>query len=729
MTIYLMEGTAANDTLTGTGVNDVLLGGGGPDWLNAGAGNDYLDAGLGANHIDAGAGDDIIAMDAAGPGQMDNMLDGGTGWDTLVLTGAQADYDVQVIGTNTYVTNLTTFQRTTMINVEHIQFSDADTFTTPAPAGLIFGTAGADTLTGTAAADTIYGSGGNDSLIGGDGADYLDAGTGTNRIDAGAGDDIIVGGTADRMVGGMPSNGIDGGAGFDTVSFVGASTNYHIVQIAGATVEVTNLTTGSRDVMINVEQLDFSDGVVVALAPPPVPVNSAPVVSGPVTGTVAEGAAVTSFSALANATDADVADVLSVTNLPVTLPAGVTFDAASQSFVVDATDPAYDALGLGQSLVLNVAYDVTDGTHITAASAAITITGTNDAAVVGGVVTGAVTEDTTLTTSGQMTVADADANQSAFVTITAPLAGVYGALVMDATGAWSYTLNNAAAAVQALNTGTVVTDTFAVTTIDGTTTNLVVSVNGLNEAPVGSIVGTAGADKLNGTAGNDQMLGLDGNDKLSGNGGNDMLDGGLGSDNLAGGAGNDMVLYDGADIKEDGGAGADTLVISAAATVNLSVSDHVIGDAGQTKGFENVDASASAGSVVLKGSNAANILIGGSGNDVITGGKGADVLTGNGGADSFVFVALTDSKGAGRDTITDFQTGVDHIDLSLIDAITGGANDAFTFVGAAAFTAAGQVRYDATTGLLEANVNGNLAADFQVAFSGTPVLTATDFIL
>lgn len=729
MTIYLMEGTAANDTLTGTGVNDVLLGGDGPDWLNAGAGNDYLDAGLGANNIDAGAGNDIIAMDAAGLGQIDNMLDGGTGWDTLVLTGAQADYDVQVIGTNTYVTNLTTFQRTTMINVEHIQFSDADTFTAPAPAGVIFGTAGADTLTGTAASDTIYGSGGNDSLIGGDGADYLDAGTGTNRIDAGAGDDIIVGGTADRMVGGIPSNGIDGGAGFDTVSFVGASTNYHIVQIAGATVEVTNLTTGSRDVMINVEQLDFSDGVVVALAPPPPPVNSAPVVSGDSTGAATEGGNPVAIDALAMASDADAGDTLSVTNLPAIMPDGVQFEPAGQVFVVDPAGPAFNALAQGETIVITIDYGISDGTHVTPARAVITVTGSNDAAIVGGVVTGDVTEDTMLTTTGQLTVTDVDNGEAGFAAIATPLVGTYGSLVMDATGLWTYTLDNPAAAVQALNTGARPVEQFQVYAIDGTATTLVIGVNGVTDLPVGSIVGTNGVDKLNGTAGNDQMFGLGGNDKLKGNGGNDMLDGGLGADDLAGGAGNDVILYDAADRKTDGGSGNDTLVISAAANVNLGVSDQVIGDSGRAKGFENADASTSAASVALKGSNAANILIGGSGNDIITGGKGADVLTGNGGADSFVFIALTDSKAPGQDTITDFQTGVDHIDLSQIDAITGGANDAFTFVGAAAFTAAGQVRYDATTGLLEANVNNNLAADFQIALAGNPVLTAADFIL
>ena len=39
---------------------------------------------------------------------------------------------------------------------------------------------------------------------------------------------------------------------------------------------------------------------------------------------------------------------------------------------------------------------------------------------------------------------------------------------MTAAGVWTYTLNNANSAVQALNVGDTLTDTFTVTTVDGT---------------------------------------------------------------------------------------------------------------------------------------------------------------------------------------------------------------------------------------------------------------------
>jgi Ca2+-binding RTX toxin-like protein len=52
------------------------------------------------------------------------------------------------------------------------------------------------------------------------------------------------------------------------------------------------------------------------------------------------------------------------------------------------------------------------------------------------------------------------------------------------------------------------------------------------------------------------------------------------------------------------------------------------------------------------------ILDGGDGNDVLHGGQGNDLLTGGAGADSFAF-----SGSNGMDTITDFQAGLDKIDI------------------------------------------------------------------
>ncbi|GAB7215531.1 serralysin family metalloprotease [Dickeya zeae] len=70
------------------------------------------------------------------------------------------------------------------------------------------------------------------------------------------------------------------------------------------------------------------------------------------------------------------------------------------------------------------------------------------------------------------------------------------------------------------------------------------------------------------------------------------------------------------------------------------------------------------GNDILVGNSADNILQGGAGNDVLYGGAGADTLTGGAGRDTFVYGSGQDSTLSAYDWITDFQTGVDKIDLS-----------------------------------------------------------------
>lgn len=62
---------------------------------------------------------------------------------------------------------------------------------------------------------------------------------------------------------------------------------------------------------------------------------------------------------------------------------------------------------------------------------------------------------------------------------------------------------------------------------------------------------------------------------------------------------------------------------------------------------------------VLKGGEDANVIVGGSGDDILMDGAGSDTLVGGAGADIFVL-----SDDGEVDTITDFQLGVDSIDMS-----------------------------------------------------------------
>ncbi len=181
-----------------------------------------------------------------------------------------------------------------------------------------------------------------------------------------------------------------------------------------------------------------------------------------------------------------------------------------------------------------------------------------------------------------------------------------------------------------------------------------------------------GDDTISGGRGGDRISGGDGDDRLNGDRGNDRLSGGNGADRLSGGKGNDTLF---------GGAGDDQ-------------------------------------------------LLGGTGADRLSGGPGADRLTGGAGADVFVFSAASHSpasRGA-RDVITDFDHGVDRIELSAIDANTerGGHQD-FNFIGGAAFSdSPGELRN--ASGLLSGDTDGDGRADFQIDV-GTNALTADDFIL
>ena len=115
----------------------------------------------------------------------------------------------------------------------------------------------------------------------------------------------------------------------------------------------------------------------------------------------------------------------------------------------------------------------------------VTIGGTNDAASILGQTVGAVAEDGVLSASGKLAISDVDTGEANF---QAPdsLAGAYGNFSFDATtGAWDYTLDNNAPAVQALSGTDVVHETLQVSSADGTATEVIdVTLSGANDAPV-----------------------------------------------------------------------------------------------------------------------------------------------------------------------------------------------------------------------------------------------------
>ncbi|KXU31018.1 cadherin [Sphingobium sp. 22B] len=139
------------------------------------------------------------------------------------------------------------------------------------------------------------------------------------------------------------------------------------------------------------------------------------------------------------------------------------------------------------------------------------------------------------------------------------------------------------------------------------------------------------------------------------------------------------------------------------------------------------------GADTLNGAGGNDIIDGGAGADRITGGAGADILTGGADADLFIYNATGNSTPAIMDRLMDFQQGIDRIDLSAIDAMPAlSGNQAFSFIGNAAFSGPGQLHVysNGTDSFVEANVDNNPATvDFAIRLIGVHNLTASDFLL
>ena len=159
-----LNGTDVAETLNGLGGADTLNGGGGSDALHGGAGNDTLNGGDGIDRLWGDGGDDILnpGSDAA-PIYIEGgvnregvyFVDGGPGFDTLVLDYSAAAKSQSISGAQALASPQ-------VVNVEAVK------------------------IIGSQFSDFLVGSSNADQLFGGDGFDYLRGGGGNDTLDAGA---------------------------------------------------------------------------------------------------------------------------------------------------------------------------------------------------------------------------------------------------------------------------------------------------------------------------------------------------------------------------------------------------------------------------------------------------------------------------------------------------------------------------------------------------------------
>jgi VCBS repeat-containing protein len=471
----ILAGDGNDLVYAGTG-NDSVAGGAGNDFLFGDAGNDVLDGGLGSDIVDGGSGTDTLIFKDSERGGLDRYI-GGSGEDALVLEFSTARWanpavKAQVLSYLDFLAtgNQGNFNFTTM----NLIVSSVEALVVKVDGVIIDPRAGGNTAP-AGVADT-YSTSENGILSvspateRGTLVDNDNTGTGAFTVE------LVTGPTRGALT--LNADGtfsFNPGTAFDSLA-AGQSTTetftYRIVNSAGTSAPIT--------VTLNIA--GANDGATIA---------------GTTSGSVAEDAETATASGVITVSDADAGQ--SIVANPGTLQGtyGSLALAANGAWVytIDNNLAATQALPAGASATEAFAVTSVDGTA--ASTIVITVNGANDDAVIGGARNGSVSEDNTSTTvSGAVTVSDADAGQSALAT-SGTLQGTYGSLALASDGTWVYTINNALAATQALGAGVSATESFAISSSDGSANAAItITVNGTNDfaALSGDFEGTVTED-------------------------------------------------------------------------------------------------------------------------------------------------------------------------------------------------------------------------------------------
>jgi Ca2+-binding RTX toxin-like protein len=255
------------------------------------------------------------------------------------------------------------------------------------------------------------------------------------------------------------------------------------------------------------------------------------------------------------------------------------------------------------------------------------------------------------------------------------------------------------------------------------------AINGTGNALANRILGNASRNVLDGAAGVDVLQGAEGGDLYLVSGVGDHLQAEFSDTGLAGIDEVRLAAASGSFVLFAGDTGIEQVVIgtgSAAAAVTSG------------RGAVNVNAAAVANGLLLMGNDGNNVIVGTAFADRLQGRIGNDTLTGGSGGDVFVFETALDAVG-NRDALTDFQPGIDRIQLKASIFIGSGATGStlapgFFRAGPGAISGADaddRIILNTTTGQLAYDGDGS-GRRASIAFAQVPVgmaslLTAADF--
>ena len=282
-----------------------------------------------------------------------------------------------------------------------------------------------------------------------------------------------------------PPNSISGSYGSLTITEVGDWT-YRLDNSLNA---VQSLAQGStlKD-NLTVQTADGTSGTLVITI---TGVNDAATFGGTSTGSVIEDATETMASGTITVTDVDGDNTLQATTMTKTYGDFAVNADGSWTYTLANTKAATNALRGGQNV--SDTFQVTASDETLGPTITITITGANDLSTITGKFDGSVVEDSNATATGEVTVSDVDTPTSTDPTPSLQIqttTGTYGSFQLSKKDtnpntrvySWTYTLNNTDEDTNALAAGATVMDEFTITTTDGVTKKVIITVTGADDS-------------------------------------------------------------------------------------------------------------------------------------------------------------------------------------------------------------------------------------------------------